>query len=198
MFSTAWVSAVTLFSVCLSLGFVCAQSFFFSQKSGWCHRVRLGAAGMRALQWGTAVRFDECSHVGLVDDRQKANSSFSAVISPCACIILPVQWPVWTSAGTGSAYGLTLHFVPPTACQPSKAQAQPRGCDAGPREGSSDHSRDNTFLQGTRDTVDNKNQSVGSSQQVHVDQAVKGKLAGFNSCHSQLLKQIFWNWWYSA
>lgn len=82
MFSTAWVSAVTLFSVCLSLGFVCAQSFFFSQKSGWCHRVRLGAAGMRALQWGTAVRFDECSHVGLVDDRQKANSSFSLLFHP--------------------------------------------------------------------------------------------------------------------
>lgn len=80
MFSTAWVSAVTLFSVCLSLGFVCARSFFFFSQV-WllpscpsAGGTGLGAAGMRALQWDVIVNFDKFSLPGKADDRRKSNS----------------------------------------------------------------------------------------------------------------------------
>lgn len=51
--------------------------------------------------------------------------------SPSTCIVLPVQWPVWTRPGAGSSYRLNLRFVPPTACQTNKYQALARRCDAG-------------------------------------------------------------------
>lgn len=92
MFSTAWVSAVTLFSVCLSLGFVCAQRFFLSQKSGCCHHVRLQVeqvsprARMCAVQWDMLVRLVECSQPGELDDRQRPKSVSSLLFHPAQAL----------------------------------------------------------------------------------------------------------------
>lgn len=62
----------------------------------------------------------------------------TTLLSPSTCIILPVQWPVWTRPGAGSSYGMSLRFVPPTAYQTNTYQALPLRCDAGPRKGSTE------------------------------------------------------------
>lgn len=76
MFSTAWVSAVTLFSVCLSGVCLCSDVLSFSEV--WllpscpsAGGTGLAAAGMRAVQRDTLVRLDEWRQPGELDGRQR-------------------------------------------------------------------------------------------------------------------------------